>query len=470
MTVTATRPGPRLPGPPRVPLLGWRLRGLSLLRDPATHLQGLYDRHGPISAWEPDRPKHVFAFGPEYLRALFAEPQVFISDAFREVKMPDGSAFRRLSSGLLRLNGPEHRKHRKLMQPAFTARRIQVHREAIVELTERELAGWQTGETRRLDRDFFRLIMSIAVRTIFDVTERVEIEELQGLVTRLLKVAASPGTLLFPHDVPGSSYRSALRISEQIDATLRALIRERRSTAAGRDDILSAMIGAEDEDGAGLTEDELIGEAYTSFCHDSSSAGLAWTMFLLDQHPRILDEVTDEVRSVLGSGPPDAESLSRLQLLDHVVTEALRLLPPAAFAIRYADRAAPLGEYDLPEGAAVFFSSYVTHRIPELYPRPTVFDPSRWDSVKRPVYEYVPFGAGPHHCIGRHFAFFEMKIILAMLLQRFRPSLVPGSRVDRAQRISLVPSHGLPMRLHPSGTSLAAPQVKGNIHQSVTLG
>jgi cytochrome P450 len=440
-----------------------------MLRDPVAHFQRLYDRYGAVSAWDPARPRHVFAFSPEYLRLLFSEPDLFIADAFREVNMPPESSFARLSTGLLRINGAEHRKHRRLIQPAFTARRIQVHHRAIVELTEEALAGWRDESTRRLDLDFSRLIMRIAIRTIFDITAEQDIEHLHGLVTRLLKVAAAPTTLVFPHDLPGTSYRAALRISESIEAALRSMIRDRRDTSSTRQDVLSTMIAARDEEGAALTDDEIVGEAYTSFCHESSAAGLTWTMFLLDQHPGVLREVVDELDSTLHGEPPAADQLPKLELLDRVLSESLRLLPPAAFAQRYTARPGLLGPYALPQDAAVFYSPYVTHRIPELYARPTVFDPARWESIERSAFEYAPWGAGAHHCVGKHFATFEIKIILAMLLQRFRPSVLPGTRIDRAQRISLVPSRGLPVVLHKPGTDRPAPAVRGNIHDSVAL-
>jgi cytochrome P450 len=440
-----------------------------MLADPVAHFQRLYQAYGPVSAWEPHRPRHVFAFGPEQLAQLTAEPEVFIADAFREVRMPRGSAFERLSTGLLRINGAEHNRHRRMMQPAFTARRVQVHRSAITALTEQELASWEPGTVRRIDQDLSRLVMTIAIRTIFDVTAQDDIQEMHDLITRLLKVAAAPATLLLPFDVPGSTFRSALRTAGRIEDVLRGLIRERRSRAEVGGDLLSAMIAARDAGGGALTDDELIGEAYTALCHESSAAGMTWTLFLLDQHPEICGQVVEELEAVLGGEPPSAEQLPRLVLLDRVIQESLRLLPPAAFALRYTARETALGPYVLPKDASVFYSPYVTHRIPELYERPGSFLPARWETARPTMTEYLPFGFGVHNCVGKHFAMLEMKIILAMILQRFRPSLVPGTRVNRAQRISLVPSHGLPMTLGRPGSVYQAPAVVGTIHESVTL-
>jgi cytochrome P450 len=460
----------RLPAPPRLPVLGWRIRGLRMLTDPTEYFLRQYQRFGGISAWDAANPRHVFVFDPEYLRLMFAEPELFIVDAFREVRMPENSSFLRLSNGLLRLNGPKHRTHRQLMTPALHARRVTKYLETMVEATGQMMAGWHAGETRPLERDMAQLVVTIAMRTIFDIDAPAEAATLQRLVDRLLRVAASPATLLFPHDLPGTTFRTALRTSERIEHILRGLIADKRDGAKSHDDVLSAMITARDERGASLSDDELVAEAYTSFCHDSNISTVLWSLFLLDQHPSVLDEVVAELTEVLGGAPPTMDALDRMPVLDAVLKEVLRILPPSPMLLRYTAAAADLGPYRLPEGALIFFSPYVTHRIPELYPDPLRFDPTRWRSAQTPSgLAYLPFGAGSHHCLGKHFAVLEVKIVLAMLLQRFRPSLQPGTRVDRAMRISFVPKHGMPMVMHPAGAAVARPAVRGDIRESVML-
>jgi cytochrome P450 len=462
-----SNPAARLPGPRRIPILGWRARGLSMLRDPTAYMVRQYERFGEISAWEPNNPKHVFAFGPDYLRRIFAEPDRFISDAFREVKMPKDSSFHRLTNGLTRLNGPLHRQHRQLVQQAFLARRVLLYTDAINELAAELFDGWRVGQTYRLDKELSRLIMQIAIRTIFDITDLGDIAKLRALVDRLLATAASPTTLMLPYDLPGTSFRTALRTSQEIEAMLLEMIRSKRPVADERIDVLSTMIAARDENGAMLSDHELISEAYTSFCHDSSTSALVWTLLLLDQHPSVMDDLVAELGSVLGGAPVTADTLDRLPLLDAVVKEVLRLLPPAPFLLRYTAEPTMLGPYQLDKDATIFFSPYVTHRLPELYENPLKFDPGRWDEKDRSVYEYTSFGAGPHYCIGRHFALLEIKLILAMLLQRFRPVLVPGTTVNRTVRISLLPSDGLPMTMHEVGARTALTPVQGNIRESV---
>ncbi|OEV10264.1 cytochrome P450 [Streptomyces nanshensis] len=470
MSNTAAAQAPvQLPGPVQIPLVGWRTRGLRMLGDPAEYFMRQYAHHGQVSAWKPRNPRHVFAFGPEYLKRIFTEPEVFVADSFREVRIPEQSSFYRLTNGLLRRNGDPHRRHRRLMQPAFTARRVLVHRENVADVTERCLSEWRTGDVVPMHDALARIIMLTAMRTVFDIDAPERIERLQGLISRLLRVAAAPLTLLLPYDLPGSTFRAALRTCEQIEALLLEMIRDRRADGATGRDVLTSLVNAEDEDGSRLSEAELVGEAYTAFCHDSSTATLMWTLLLLDQHPDVMNDVVDEVTSVCGGGPPDDDQLGKLPLLDAVLKETLRLLPPAPMLIRYTSRPTRFGRYELPSGAMVFFSSYVTHRLEETYRDPLRFDPGRWERESPSTYEYLPFGAGAHNCVGRHFAMLEMKTVLAVLLQKFRPALVPDSRVDRAMRVSLVPSHGLPMRLHPPGTGTSPAPLRGNIRDSVRL-
>jgi cytochrome P450 len=442
---------------------------MQMLRDPTGHFMAAYERYGPISSWEPRSPRYVCAFGPEYNRLLFTQQDHFIVDAFRESRLPRGSSMERLTFGLLRRNGEDHRKHRRLMQPAFSPQRVDTYRDVIVAATQAELDGWRLGEQRHIDHDLTRLITFISMKTMFGLELTSDGEHLYKLIQRLLALAASPSALLLRINLPGTPYRRMLQVADGIDKALREIIQRKRTSPVVQQDVLAALVAAQDEGGVGLTDDELIGEAYTALCHESSAAALTWALFLLDQHPVILAEVVEELHSTLQGQPPTIEQLDQLKRLDAVLKESLRLLPSAPFGLRYTREACQLGPYELPKDATIFFSSYVSHRIPEVFPRPLRFDPSRWETARYSAFEYIPFGAGSHYCMGRHFALLEVKLILSMLLQRFRPSLVPGAQVDRGMRISLVPKQGLPMVLHPVGRTLERPPVRGNIHQSVEL-
>jgi cytochrome P450 len=162
--------------------------------------------------------------------------------------------------------------------------------------------------------------------------------------------------------------------------------------------------------------------------------------------------------------------MAELPLLDRVVKESLRLFPPAPFTGRITTRATELGGVEIPAGMEVLISPYCLHRSPDLYPEPQRFLPERWEKLSPSPFEYAPFGAGPRMCIGAGFATLELKIVLAMLLQRFGFELPSGARVDRKTTIVMSPRRGLPVILRDRGATIPpAGRVKGNVHEMVDL-
>ncbi|MES2217070.1 MAG: cytochrome P450 [Pseudomonadota bacterium] len=458
-----------MPGPAYIPWLGWRLQGLSMLKDPMQFFMNTYKRYGLLSAWDKKNPKHICAFGPELYKEIITNPDTFIVDAFREGNLPKNSPIERLSFGLMRLNGDVHLKHRKLMQPAFRQEIINQHTDVIVQTTQQELDNWKLNEIRQVDLDIMRLISFISMKTMFGLSLASEAQRLQLLLKDLVHCAASPLTLLLRFAIPGTPYHNMLKISEQIEALIRNIIKQKQNTNSVHNDVLSILVNANSEDEKGLSEDEIISEAYTVLCHESSAACLSWTIFLLDQHPGIWNQLVEENDFVLQGDYPTVAKLGQLTLLENVIKESVRLMPPAGFAMRYANQDTHLGGYFVPKDAMIFLSSYVSNRLESVYAEPLRFMPQRWDHIKPTPHEYTAFGAGTHSCMGRHFALLEIKIILSMLLQRFRPSLIPTTRVDRGMRVSLVPKNGLNMRIYKKNTQIQRPDFTGNLHQSIKL-
>jgi cytochrome P450 len=206
--------------------------------------------------------------------------------------------------------------------------------------------------------------------------------------------------------------------------------------------------------------------------HETSSHTLSWTLLLLSQHPEVLGALLAELDAKLGGSAPTLEQLGQLPVLDSVVKESMRLLPATPFLFfRRATGSFELGPYTLPEKAVVLLSPLVTHREPSLYPEPLRFWPERWKTLSPSTYEYLPFGAGPRMCIGASFANMALRVLLALLVQRFRFTLSPDARVSRLVRgITLGPKHGLPMRIDAQDRRSAPPgPVRGDIHQLVQL-
>lgn len=362
----------------------------------------------------------------------------------------------RLMTGLFHVNGGEHRKHRRLLMPAFAKSRIEAYRDDMVRLTAETLDEFKTGETRDVHADMTELTLAIATKTLFGEDEGERGVALARMMQSWLTNMISPAMLL-RYDTPPLPYWRFLNLTRQIDRETAAIVRDRRKRGDGGD-MLSMLIAARDEDGSALDEDELIGHAGVIFGagHETSTNALAWTLLFLSQHPQVLRDLEDEL-GVLKGEPPTVEDLTRLPLLDGVVKESMRVLPPVPLHPRIVAQDAELGGYRLPAGSELFLSIFHMHRNPDIFPDPDVFDPRRWETAKPTVYEYNPFSAGPRMCIGASFAMMEIKIVLAMLLSRFRLDLPEHSRIDPRVAITMAPKRGLRMTVRGRGESTRRP-------------
>ncbi len=163
------------------------------------------------------------------------------------------------------------------------------------------------------------------------------------------------------------------------------------------------------------------------------------------------------------------EQTRSLPLLDRVIKESMRLFPPAIHGGRIATGPFEMGGYEFPTGTKVMYSEFITHRMPEIYPEPQRFLPERWAGPEPTTFAYIPFLAGPRRCLGAEFAMLELKIVLALLLQRYRLTLPQGTRIDRSVLFTLEPKHGMPMLLERQDRQWAKVAVDGDIHELVNL-
>ena len=484
-TMTASR---SVPGPPALPVLGATAELVRFVLDPISHVGALFEKYGPIAqlvvgsptrivSTERQVPGTVFLYGPEYNRALLTNHADYHKCALSGPLYPsDGVTPRtrpltRMLTGLFHANEADHRAQRRLLMPAFHRTRIESYRNEMVAVTDALLRDFRPGTVRDIRPDMMHVTLRIATATLFGA----DLGELGLRIGHDLESwgAHLRGANIVPFDLPLTPYRRWLDLSGEIDRRMLEVIRLKRENRGAGRDMLSMLIEARDEGGIGLSEDELIGHSGVIFAagHETSSNALSWTLFLLAQHPTILANLCEELASKLRGDAPTVEDLNDLPLLDHVVKESLRLFPPAPLNHRITARDAELGEYRIPAGTEVLSSIYHTHRIAELYPEPLRFQPERWQNLDPGPYAYNPFSAGPRMCIGATFAWFEIKIVLAMLLQRFRLELVPNQRIDRYFGITLSPAPRLLMRVSRTDRAFArAARVHGNVHQMVDLG
>lgn len=475
-----TSPFAQLPGPAPTPLLGRRGNVLRFLLDPIGTMAPLpalgpvvsfvRGGGGPVLAREASAGT-VLAFGPACMQEVWTQMEVFHST--RIGGPPESESFPRLTAGLFNMNEDEHRRQRRSIQPAFHRARLHGYHATMVELTERTLAGLRVGEPFEPVKALMPLTLAIANKTLFGLDPTPGAVSLGERIQEVVTLSMSPGTFL-PRAVPFTARHRLVAAAARLEHDLRAVIAERRAAGRG-DDVISTLLSmhlaAHEDDADALTEDQLCGQLFILFLagHDTTKAALAWTLFLLVQHPRVLGDVLDELRGELQGAAPTPESLARLPLLERVIKESLRLLPPAPFTGRVTTRPTVLGGVELPARTEVLISPYFLHRDPDVWPDAQRFDPARWETISPSPFEYAPFGAGPRMCIGAGFARLELATVLAMLLPRFGLELVAGARIDRKTTIVMSPRRGVPMLLRPPGTVAPATRVRGNVREMVEL-
>jgi cytochrome P450 len=473
-----TVPIPSAPGPRPMPGVGIRGNAIRWMFDPIGYAGRLFARYGNVASIVRG-PLRIVNPGPTpaipSLEAARGAGVVCVNgadlnrqvltdhDRFHMIALP-GRLFptsappgprqrplTRTMTGLFHVNRAEHRKHRRLLMPAFAKTRIEGYRDDMVRIAGETFARYRPGETRDVHADMTELTLRVATTTLFGEDEGARGAALARMMQRWVLTMISPG-MLVRSDLPPLPYWRFVNLTREIDERTAAILRDRRARGDGAD-MLSMLIAARDEDGSALDEDELVGHTGVIFAagHETSTNALAWTLLLLSQHPEVARDLDDELAS-LGGAPPTVDDLGRLPLLDGVVKESMRLLPPVPLHPRIVAADSELAGHALPAGSELFLSIFHMHHDPDVFSDPEAFRPRRWETAKPTVYEYNPFSAGPRMCIGASFATMEIKLVLAMLLSRFRLELPPGSRVDPRVAITMAPRGGLRMTVRPRGS------------------
>lgn len=376
------------------------------------------------------------------------------ADKFTKTLLDRQILSRFLGDGLLISEGAKHSSQRKLMQPAFHHKRIAGYADVMVELTAHMIEGWRDGQPLDMHAAMTELTRQIVLATLFGTSD--DLGGIADAVETLNHIGGSQygRGFVFPMWLPVTENRQGAASAQRLDDALRGLIEERRKAREDRGDLLSMLLLAQDEEsGVGMSDQQVRDEAITLFAagHETTANNLAWTFYLLAQHPEIEEKLHAEVESVLGGRAPTLADLPNLPYGDWVIKEALRMYPPAwVLNGRQAQEDVTIGEYVIPKGAACYISPYVLHHDPRVFPNPDAFMPERWanDFEKSiPRYAYFPFGGGPRVCIGNSFAQMEARLILAMLVSAGRYALQPGAHVEMDPLITLRPKGGVPLKV-----------------------
>lgn len=463
----------RAPGLRSLPVLKWYPKVLPLLRDPVVSLLQLQSKYGDVVSLGEEKNAPVLVFGPEYNRYLLTNNDLFhsldVNSDISLLRLPRHSTASILLSGIASMNGEAHTQHRRMLMPAFHKARIDSLRDLIVARVEEHIARWLPGSIISLKDEMVYLSMSLAISALVGLDPATEGTRVRHLLEDWSKHGLSPQVALLPYNLPGTPYRRFVRISDALFAEFLAIIERKRVASTDSGDALALLLDARDEDGSTLTDDELLGHLATLFTagHETTASALTWTLFLLTQHPQVMSDLLDELEGTLHGEAPTVDQLKDLPLLDGVVNEGLRMFPPGMWMLRTSTAPFQLGPYSFPERTQLIYSPAATHRRPDIYSQPNKFNPHRWETITPTTYEFLPFGGGPRRCLGATFATLELRLALAIIVQRFRLNVPPGTRVDRSGTVLSFPKHILPVGISAQDRQSSATGVKGNIHALV---
>ncbi|MFG2720235.1 cytochrome P450 [Streptomyces sp. NPDC048416] len=449
----STLPLNPVPGPRGVPPLG---NLLAFGKDPLKFLTRLRDEFGDAVTWSLGPRRSLFISHPRHIKELLAARE----DTYEILEI--GWAFKQITGKSVILSkGGDWRRKRSLVQPTVRPRQVRSYAAAMVDSAGAAADGWRDGGRIDVRTEMALITQRIVLRTLFgndlgqqtralgdamDVAEKTVGDEVRGV------------GLFLPDWVRTPARRRLLAAVATIDAEVHRLIRERRGPARAdeeRDDLVTRLLAARDEQGRPLSPREVRNEAVTLWAagHETTSTALTWALYLLSRAPEVRARLEAELQGVLAGRPPTVDDYENLTWTQQIVKEAMRLFPPVWLIPAVAREGATLGGTRIPVGTTVWCSTWTTHRDPRWFPGPDEFRPQRWgadapDAV--PDHAWYPFGGGPRTCLGARFAQVEAVLVLATIAQRFRVEL-PDDEVAPRVGLLLQPASPLHATLRARG-------------------
>ena len=337
-----------------------------------------------------------------------------------------------LDRGVLVVDGEDHDRYRKLMEPPLHPSRLPDYTQMMISQTDRVTSQWQDGETVDLLVESRKIALLIIMQTLFNKDVWNDLPRIWSPILKAIEYI-SPGAWIIWRNMPRFGYRKPLKA---LDEYLFEIINNRRkqNSEGGKQfvDLLQHLINA------GLTDKIIRDQMLTMLIagHDTSTALLAWTFALLGQHPETHEQLVKEI-----------DTQEKSALLDQVIKESLRLYPPIHIGNRRVAEDMDFTEGKVPAGERMFYSIYLTHRDPEIWENAEQFCPDRFShGRKTPPFAYVPFGGGPRACIGAAFGQAEARIVMTRLLETHTFEFT-GHKIHPHMGATLEPRPGVMMKV-----------------------
>lgn len=441
MSETTDRP----PGPNGLPLLG---NTHQMFRDPLGFGERCREEYGDlvslrlagmeaIQLGHPDHVQHVLSNNSEnYRKGEFYRSELEL-----------------LGEGLLTSEGDLWRRQRDIIGPMFQPRRIRRYAETIARYADREVETWTPNRPLDVTDSMQQLTLEVLAKALFNIEIRGRSTAISEAVTEVMHQAIRARQLPFslPDWLPTPRQIRYDRAVETFDSAVADIIDEHRRRTDPPDDVVTALLRAQTETGA-LDDRQIRDEVLTLLLagHDTTALGLSFLWYLLGTHPEIQSRVVAEIDRTIGDDDPTGLEITDLAFTNRVITETLRLYPPAYFLTREPRSADAIDGYRIPEGSLILINQWLFHRDGRFFEDPDAFDPDRWsDGFEEDLhpFAYFPFGGGPRQCLGRRFALLEMLIVVVTVLQRYRIDLAFEPPVELDPLVSLRPKS--PIRVVP---------------------
>lgn len=449
--MSATLPDP--PGPTPWDLLRDARR---LMHNPLPVWREWRRDYGDLVRVEVAGQRFYLAFHPrqvEQVMKVRAENYVRETPAARVLRLIQGF-------GLATVTGERWRRRRKQLQPWFFSRKVDGYGPLMMEMIQDYLQDWEGPASQGHAVDLRAEMVSLAIRigssTLVSLDLKPHLAELERLIEDVQEFAARriQSPVWLPLWVPLPSHRRFRRALARLDELTYGAIAERRARDEDLDDVLGMLLRIEDpETGEPLGDVEVRDELLTiaGAAHDTTGLTLTWAFLHLARHPEIRDKVEGEVRGVLQGRWPRADDLESMPYTHQVLQETLRLTPPIYALMRQVVDDDELDGHRIRKGGFMLTSTFMSQRHPEFWPEPDRFDPERFapDAPEPDPYAYIPFGAGPHLCIGKNFALLDTQLVVAAIASRYRIELDPSYELDVRAGLSYRPQGPIPVRLTP---------------------
>ncbi len=366
-----------------------------------------------------------------------------------------------LGKGILNMDGAEHDRSRKMMNPGFTiaymSRYLPIMNRVIAERT----ADWADRNEVDLFEEMRHITFDVAAEALIGFRAGAEVDRMRDLFMMLLYQRFDAEILT--HDEMVARYQGAQR---ELAATLLQRIAERRERPT--DDILGMMVAYRDEAGQSLSDQELLGHVNILLVagHETSTTMASWLLYLLATHPDYLERVRAETAQLVGPNlddPITLEAVKAMRVLGNALSEAGRLWSPVAAGPRGVVSDFDFGGYHVPAGVQARYSIAGGHWLPNIFANPERFDPDRFaaprEEDKKVPYALIPFGGGPRICIGVNFAQVEIKALAAHVLRNYDLIPVAGQEVVQLYSPTIgSPSNGIRMRATRRIATTAVPE------------